>query len=371
MAMIRDLKPAVLIGAGNIIKRELEYNGWSQEDLAQITELSGKTISQLINNKQRVTVETAKLLSNALGSSPEFWLNLDNNYRLQLDDETDKESAVKTKAEIRKYMPVAEICRKGWYCSDNTAEGYKAVYKDIWKQNNVDFSVYNKPDVEYCARRSKEDEQFTQFYSQTWIQIAKNHAEKIDVPDYNPALLKKISETLSGYTIQPNGVRRIINDLNSAGVKVFVQSHLSKTYLDGACFFDGKNPVIVYTARYDRVDNFWFTLAHEAAHVLLHLSPEGENCILDDLESDNTSKIEKEADSAAEKMLKIKEILRLATPYRKYLSEVNLRNISRQLNIEISVILGILQHYKFVDYRKLNKFKTKVMPLFPAEVMMG
>ncbi len=371
MAMIRDLKPAVLIGAGDIIKRELEYNGWSQEDLAEITELSGKTISQLINNKQRVTVETAKLLSNALGSSPEFWLNLDNNYRLQLDDETDKESAVKTKAEIRKYMPVAEICRKGWYCSDNTAEGYKSVYKDIWNRDDIDFFVYDNPDIEYCARRSKEDEQFTQYYSQTWARIAKNHAEKIDVPDYNQALLKKISETLSEYTIQPNGVRRIINDLNSAGVKVFVQSHLSKTYLDGACFFDGKNPVIVYTARYDRLDNFWFTLAHEIAHVLLHLSPDNDKCFLDNLDSENTTKKEKEADADAEKMLKIREILKLAKPYSKYLSEANLRNISGQLKIEVSVILGVLQHHGIVDYRKLNKFKTKATPILPVEIMMG
>ena len=278
MTMIKDLKPAILIGAGEIIKRELEYIGWTQEDLSQITELSGKTISRLINNKQRVTVETAKLLAGALGASPEFWLNLDNNFRLQLHDENDKEAAVKIKAEIRKYMPVAEICRKGWYSSDNTAEGYKTVYKDIWKRDEIDFSVYDKPDIEYCARRSKEDERFTQFYSQTWARIAKNHAEKIDVPLYDQLKLKKLSESLTTYTRLSNGIKQVIEDLNSAGVKFLVQTHLSKTYLDGACFFVKENPVIVYTLRYDRVDNFWFTLAHEIAHVLLHLSADNDKC---------------------------------------------------------------------------------------------
>ena len=51
---------------------------------------------------------------------------------------------------------------------------------------------------------------------------------------------------------------------------------------DGACFFQEDNPVIVYTGRYDRVDNFWFTLAHEIAHVLLHLDKKKCNAFLDD-----------------------------------------------------------------------------------------
>ena len=51
-----------------------------------------------------------------------------------------------------------------------------------------------------------------------------------------------------------------------------VLKHLPKTYLDGACFVtpDG-HPVVAMTLRHDRIDNFWFTLAHELAHLVLHL----------------------------------------------------------------------------------------------------
>ena len=95
------------------------------------------------------------------------------------------------------------------------------------------------------------------------------------------------------------------------------------------------------------------------------------NAFLDNLDSENTTKKEKEADAEAEKMLHIREILKSVELNSKYVSELNLRKISGQLDIEISVILGILQHHGIVDYRKLNKFKTKVKPLFPSEVMMG
>lgn len=79
--------------------------------------------------------------------------------------------------------------------------------------------------------------------------------------------------------------------------------HLPGTYLDGAAMRrkDG-TPVIALTLRHDRVDNFWFTLLHEFAHVCCHLS---EDCgvILDDLEVSSADGIESEADAFASNAL--------------------------------------------------------------------
>ena len=49
-------------------------------------------------------------------------------------------------------------------------------------------------------------------------------------------------------------------------------NHLPRTHLDGAALRlrDGR-PVIGMTLRYDRIDNFWFTLLHELSHVALHM----------------------------------------------------------------------------------------------------
>ena len=40
--------------------------------------------------------------------------------------------------------------------------------------------------------------------------------------------------------------------------------------VDGAAFLVDDGPVIGMTLRRDRLDNFWFTLLHEIAHVVLH-----------------------------------------------------------------------------------------------------
>ncbi|KUO60437.1 hypothetical protein APF79_09080 [bacterium BRH_c32] len=76
-------KPYMNIGPGEFIKEEMEIRQWTNKDLAQVIGLSQKTISELLNNKQRITLDTACYLGSAFGQSPQYWLNLDNNYRLR------------------------------------------------------------------------------------------------------------------------------------------------------------------------------------------------------------------------------------------------------------------------------------------------
>jgi len=83
--------------------------------------------------------------------------------------------------------------------------------------------------------------------------------------------LKLLYDDLHSYTVQENGSNEFLKQLNQLGVVFFVLPHLQKTYLDGAAFYYENNPVIVYTARFKRIDNFWFTIAHEIAHILYHL----------------------------------------------------------------------------------------------------
>lgn len=127
----------------------------------------------------------------------------------------------------------------------------------------------------------------------------------------------------------------------------------------------------MYTAWYDRVDNFWFTLAHEIAHVLLHLPKMKDQSFLDDLSVKETSTLEKEADQAAEGYLRVQDIIRLATPFAHYLSESRIDLVSRQLEIDPSIIVGVLQYHGLTDYRKLNSCKRKVLVEIPGEYVVG
>lgn len=48
----------------------------TQSQLAEALGISRRTVNELCNDKRSVTVDTALMLSRALKTTPEFWLNL-------------------------------------------------------------------------------------------------------------------------------------------------------------------------------------------------------------------------------------------------------------------------------------------------------
>ena len=67
---------------GILLKEFLEPMNISQVQLAAKTNVPIQRINTLINGKRGVTAETAILLSRALKTTPEFWLNLQSAYDL-------------------------------------------------------------------------------------------------------------------------------------------------------------------------------------------------------------------------------------------------------------------------------------------------
>ncbi|MGA2091350.1 MAG: HigA family addiction module antitoxin [Endomicrobiales bacterium] len=62
---------------GEILLHEfLEAKGMSQVELARKMNVPVQRVNTLINGKRDMTAETAVLLSHALNSTPEFWMNL-------------------------------------------------------------------------------------------------------------------------------------------------------------------------------------------------------------------------------------------------------------------------------------------------------
>lgn len=82
--MSDTLTPARAILPGRILIRELDARGWTQKDLAKITKRPTQTINEIVKGTKQITSETARELSSALGTTAEFWTNLETNYRLNL-----------------------------------------------------------------------------------------------------------------------------------------------------------------------------------------------------------------------------------------------------------------------------------------------
>ena len=87
------------------------------------------------------------------------------------------------------------------------------------------------------------------------------------------------------------------------GIVLIMERHLPKTHLDGAAFrLPEKPPVIGLSLRHDRIDNFWFCLLHELAHLGRHLD-DGTLGFVDDLDLAGNDVREIEADKWAQEAL--------------------------------------------------------------------
>ncbi len=89
-----------------------------------------------------------------------------------------------------------------------------------------------------------------------------------------------------------------IEFLQKHGIAVVIEPQLKGTQLDGAALKDVLGePIIGLTLRHDRLDNFWFTLLHEVAHLWHHV--DGDEVFLDDLDVTTEDRKEAEANRLA------------------------------------------------------------------------
>ena len=68
---------------GEILKEEfLEPLGLSQSQLAKELDTTFRTINEIVNEKRNISPEMAIKLSRYFGTTPELWLNLQNQHDL-------------------------------------------------------------------------------------------------------------------------------------------------------------------------------------------------------------------------------------------------------------------------------------------------
>ena len=363
--MVKEAKPFMNIAPGEFIREELEIRSWQQDDLAEVVGLSKKFVNELIMNKKHITIETARLLSKAFGQSPAYWINLDINYYLRKSPGTGRTKEVEEKAKIFKYMPIKEMVKKGWINSYQTLEELKRQVITFWNIKELDFIFLEKTEIP-GFRKPDIGFNYNKYYALCWFEMAKKMAKNFHINNYKEKKLKELAEKLPVFMINENGVEKFISELAAAGIKFFVLSHLKKAFIDGAAFYDDKNPVIVYTSRYDRIDNFWFTMAHEISHILLHLNKK--SYFLDNLEH-LESELQQEAQDFAVKILKVEEIMEYfkTRKYQKYISAPRVIYCQEELKLDSTIIAGVLQHYGKMSRKNLNRFKKTVSNLIPKK----
>ncbi len=74
----------IAIHPGEHLAEELEVLKMSAAALARRLEVPTNRVTEILNGQRAITGDTALRLAHFFGTSPEFWLNLQNLYELRL-----------------------------------------------------------------------------------------------------------------------------------------------------------------------------------------------------------------------------------------------------------------------------------------------
>ncbi len=194
-----------------------------------------------------------------------------------------------------------------------------------------------------------------------WQVMAQARAKQLDKKYHPEAVTPQLLSEVARMSVWEDGPVRASRLLAQHGVAVEYVRHLPRTYLDGAALSlrEGR-PAIGLTLRYDRIDNFWFTLLHELAHVALHIGRSSEETgFIDDhtlrrVKSVGSDTTEQEADRLAQDALIPPNIWRDGK-IAKDPSPMTVLTMASAAQVHPAIVAGRIR-YESGNYRLLSQF---------------
>jgi HTH-type transcriptional regulator/antitoxin HigA len=107
-------------------------------------------------------------------------------------------------------------------------------------------------------------------------------------------------------------------------------------------------------------------VAHEIAHILLHLN-EAVPFVLDNLKDSDHDQLEKEANALAAAKLKHPEIQSYLQDYVQYLPPSKVEECAIRYNVHPAVIVGKMAHDDAISYKNLARYNENVLQLIASK----
>jgi HTH-type transcriptional regulator / antitoxin HigA len=339
---------------GEIIKGELEKRGWTQSDLAAVLGKHLPAVSEIIQGKRSITPDMAVALSAALGNTPEFWVNLDSSYRVSL---LEPNTEVERRAKLFSIAPIKDMEKRGWIRSSGSLMELEGEVCNFFNISTID----EQPKIHVNARQPLKTN-FLDISQIAWCvrggKLASMvHAEKFDSDSLNDAFpeIRKLADF-------PDKVKNIPKFLAQLGIRLVVIEPLPHCPIDGAAFWLADDaPVILLSLRYDRMDCFWFTLAHELMHIRHRDSQSVDSDLVGESLARDLDEIEKRANSEAATFLipsdKIESFILRVKPFY---SKERIIQFAHRMKIHPAIVTGQLQFRGEVGWHTNREMLAKV-----------
>lgn len=263
-----DGRPVAPVAVGAILAGVLESRGWTQADLAAILDRPIQFVSEIVTGKKEITRESAAQIGAALGTSPEFWLNLQDAYLLnqqgQSSETQQKLDDVRRRARLNKQGPI-NLLRKRGELRGHTLDELEAEVIELFELPSLD----DAPSFACAARRSNDDEDLSPAQN-AWVACVRRVVRTGSaVKNYEPKNLEMLGSELPRLLTSPERFENLPVFFAEAGVHLVYKEAIPGAKIDGCAMYVDETPVIGISGRGKRLDKVLFTLLHEVAHLVL------------------------------------------------------------------------------------------------------
>ena len=351
-------QPDYAVSPGSIVAEHLEAYGISHAEFARRCGRSTKLISEIIAGKAPVEPRTALQFEKVLGLDASIWLGIEADYQLHRVRETEARG---TKEAISwgKMFPLKELVNRGAVAkpiSDSDAASKLMAFFGVasvraWRMKYQRLSV---------AYRHSPSFKSDQTMLTTWLRLGELEAEQQECADYSETRFKQALVEIRGLTQAPlaSALGKARQFCNDSGVALALTKPFPKTALsDAAWWLTPRKAVIQLSARHKTDDHLWFSLFHEAAHILLHSKKR--------VFIDGTKANEEPTDIEAEANQWTANFLIPSSDWTQFVatspySEGAIRQFAEEQGIAPGIIVGRLQHERHLPWSQLNTLKVRL-----------
>ncbi len=337
---------------GYYIKELVEESGLTQEDFAKRLDTTPKNLSLLIRGEQSLSIDIAVKLSRMIGTSVNYWLNLQNAYDALIAE-------FKSEDELKEERKVFDLFDYKYF-RDNYGlpdlprkidEQIKAVREFL---NVATLTVFTKRDMAVNFRSSTlELEETSTVKANIMVQIATNKALLVEAPKYNKRKFEDAVEYALTLTKNHKEFYPLIRKaFQDAGVIFVILPNLSGSKINGATKKIGDNIMLMVNDRRLYSDTFWFTLFHEIGHIIF-----GDYGISFEKESGD---LEHDADLYAANSLIPKDKYDDFVERHRF-GIADIQKFADSINRDPGIVLGRLQNDGLVEFNDwtMNPLKHK------------
>jgi addiction module HigA family antidote len=357
MSAVNGYTPDYLVTPGEVLEEYLVQERLSQVSLAARTGLAPKTINEIIKAKSAITAETALRLERTLGRPAHFWGNLERQYqedKVRLADKIRLEECLPWLS----IFPVNEMAKLGWieklkdkvmqldallrFFAVASPEGWDA----IWGRK-----------LQAAFRKTEQSQENVALIS-AWLRRGEIIAQNQSCSPFDKQKFQNsLAEIRRMTTVESPGifVPRLKSICAAAGVAVVFVDALPKLGVYGASYWGGGKYVMQLSSYRKSHDQLWFTVFHEACHIIHHSRKE---LYVGEGQTEDEKARENEANAFARDKLIPTRGLKTFLGSTPFPTLHGVAQFAKSIGIAPGIVVGRLQHDGVLSRKVGNGLKA-------------